>query len=142
MTKYFPATELSAIARTDPIPNVRQDVDRSYELPTRLYAATVGLYFAFLTTLAIGIGGGREMGITIWICFTYIVMAFGTPAMWARMRPVTPSRAMSWPQFVEKGIATFTGPMKARDATVQMLILPVLILLFGVAIVLMVAMVS
>jgi hypothetical protein len=142
MTRLYPTTDLAAIARTDPISNIRQDVDRSFELPTRLFGATIGFYFAFLATLAIGIGGGREMGVTMWICASYILMAFGTPMMWTRMRPVTASKAMSWAQFVDKGIATCTGPMKAKDATVQVLILPVLILSWSVAIVLMVAMVS
>jgi hypothetical protein len=142
MSIHYPATEFIAVAQRVAAPNIRQDVDRRFELPTRLYVATVGLYFAFLATLAIGIGGGREMGVTMWICVTYVVMAFGTPAMWARMKPASPAKAMGWAQFVQNGIATFTGHMKAKDATVQMLILPVLILFWGIGIVLMVAIVS
>jgi hypothetical protein len=62
------------------------------------------------------------------------VMAFGVPAMWVRMKPDHVSQPLSWRDFSRFGINTYTGKMSARDATGQVLILPVLILGWGVAI--------
>jgi hypothetical protein len=132
MSIHYPATEFAAIADHVTAPNIRQDVDRSFELPTGLYVATVGLYFAFLAIMAIGFQT-REMILPMAIFVTYIVMAFGLPALWANMRPQHNSKALSWAKFRNDGIVTMTGPTKAKDATAQVLILPVLILFWGIA---------
>ncbi len=44
------------------------------------------------------------------------------------------AKPLSWSEFSRIGINTYTGNMSAKDATGQVLILPVLILVWGLAI--------
>jgi hypothetical protein len=60
-------------------------------------------------------------------------MAFGVPTIWARMNPATSSQALSWQQFKRRGIQTGSGWLSADAATAQVLTLPILVLLWGVA---------
>jgi hypothetical protein len=132
MSIHYPATEFAIVADRVTAPNIRQDVDRTFELPTRLYVATVGLYFAFLAVMAIGFQT-REMILPMAIFVIYIVMAFGVPALWVRMKPHHNSEAIQWIDFQEEGIVTHTGPTRAADAKAQVLVLPVLIFFWGAA---------
>lgn len=132
MSVHIPAEQFQEVANRVVLPNIRQDVDRTFELPTRLYVATVGLYLAFLAVMAIGFQT-REMILPMAIFVVYIVMAFGVPMMWTRMKPEHGTKAIDWLRFQEQGIITMTGPTKAKDATAQVLILPVLILFWGTA---------
>lgn len=141
MSIHYPAAEFAKISDRVATPNIRQDIDRSFELPTRLYVATVGLYFAFLAVMAAGFQT-REMILPMAIFVIYIVMAFGVPMLWARMKPDNDSKAIDWVRFRESGIVTMTGPTKAKDATAQVLILPVLILFWGIGTVAIAAVVS
>ena len=115
-------------------------VSRSFDLPPVLHAATVGLYLAFLGVMAFAFQD-RGLIIPMAIFVIYIVMAFGVPAMWVRMKPEHASQPMSWSDFSRFGINTYTGNMSAKDATGQVLILPVLILGWGVAIAVIAALV-
>ncbi len=108
-------------------------VQRSFDLPVVLHVATVVLYFAFLAVMAFAFQD-RGLIIPMAIFAIYIVMAFGVPAMWVRMKPDHAAKAQSWADFIRFGINTYTGNMSAKDATGQVLILPVLILGWGVAI--------
>ena len=112
----------------------RACTDRSFELPTGLYVATVGSYLAFLAVMAIGFQS-RNMILPMVIFVGYIVMLFGVPTLWVRMKPDNASRAMSMEQFWARGIDTATGHNSARAAAAQVLTLPVLILFFGMAVV-------
>jgi hypothetical protein len=141
MSVHFSAEQFQDVANRVAIPNVRKDVDRTFELPTRLYIATVGLYFAFLAVMAVGFQT-REMILPMAIFVIYIVMAFGVPALWARMKPDNDSRALDWVEFSENGIVTMTGPTQAKDATAQVLVLPVLIFFWGAATATIAALVS
>ena len=73
-----------------------------------------------------------EMVLPVAIFAVFVVAGFGVPAMWTRLAPGTRSRALSWERFRREGIITAYGPVSARDASVQVLILPVLIFLWGV----------
>lgn len=115
-------------------------VGRNFDLPPVLHAATVGLYLAFLGVMAIAFQD-RGLIIPMAIFVIYILMAFGVPAMWVRMKPDHASPPLSWSDFSRFGINTYTGNMSAKDATGQVLILPVLILGWGVAIAVIAALV-
>lgn len=108
-------------------------VERSFDLPLALHIATVGLYFAFLGVMAFAFQD-RGLIIPMAIFVIYIVMAFGVPAMWLRMKPDHLAKPLSWSEFSHRGINTYTGNMSAKDASGQVLILPVLILGWGLAI--------
>lgn len=69
------------------------------------------------------------------VCVTFIIGYFGIPAVWTRMAPGSSSkRSMGWNQFANRGIATLTGRLSAGEATVQMLILPILVVLWALAV--------
>ena len=134
MSRQFTREQLQVRAEIVAAPQRHQTVvDRTFELPRRLYAATVALYLGFVGVLGIGFGN-PEMIIPVAIFAVFIVAGFGVPAVWATMATHTASRSLSWSRFAGEGIATLTGRVKAIDAVTPVLILPVLIFMWGVAV--------
>ena len=107
-------------------------VDRTFELPTRLYGLTVGLFLAFMAVMTAGFAH-PELILPVAVIVLLFVAAFGVPALWVRMAPDSRKSAKSWSRFQAEGIQTAFGPVTAGQATVQVLILPVLIFLWGIA---------
>tara|TARA_B100001750_G_scaffold62843_1_gene49955 strand:+ start:811 stop:1233 length:423 start_codon:yes stop_codon:yes gene_type:complete len=131
MSKHFTRELVAEQAIILDSPQVTHEVDRSFELPKGLYVATVGLYLGFLAVMAAGLSSpGLIIPMVIFTLF--IVAGFGLPAVWTRMAPEHRGQNMSWAKLVRDGIATHTGRVTARDAAVQVLILPVLIFCWGV----------
>ena len=115
-------------------------VDRTFELPARLHVMTVAAYLAFIGVMGVGLSSpGLVIPMAIFAIF--IVAMFGVPALWVRMQPHDDSRGLRWSAFRSDGISTWTGRIAARDAMVQVLILPVLILAWGIAVVTIAALV-
>lgn len=137
MSIHAPADQFKVITSKVAIPNIRQEIDRSFGLPPVLHILTFGLYFAFLTVMSLGLGT-RELVVPLAICFIFLGMAAVVPAKWVTMKPENRTAKSSWIDFTQKGIETYTGRMHAKDAIVQVLILPVLIFLWGIAIVAMI----
>ncbi len=106
-------------------------VDRNFGLPTALYVLTACGYLGFLGVMALAVGN-PGLAIPMAIFVTFIVMAFGVCAQWVRMKPDNPTRALGWDRFQHEGIMTATGRLSASQATVQVLILPALILCWGI----------
>lgn len=121
-------------ARIVEAPRTPTKVDRSFELPRALYGATVAAYLGFLGVTALAFS---TPGLIIpMVIFTFFIVAgFGLPTIWTRMRPDNDKSAKSWTRFASEGIMTHTGRLAAKDATIQVLILPVLVLLWGFAVV-------
>lgn len=130
-----------AVIYTDFNPERRAFVTRHFDLPVALHGMTVGLYLAFLGVMALAFQTD-EMILPMAIFVIYIAMAFGVPAMWARMKPDHDDRAMGWDSFMRDGIVCATGRLSAGEAIGQVLILPVLILGWGVAIAVIAAFVA
>lgn len=105
---------------------------RTFDLPVRLHSMTAGIYIAYLAIMAAAFGGG-ENSIPLVICVLTVAAAFVVPGLWAHMGGGLKGTALSWDRFSIDGIQTLTGRCKPFDATVQVLILPVLILLWGIA---------
>jgi len=109
-------------------------VDRTFELPRALYAATVACFLGFLAVMGAGFSSpGMILPMAIFVLF--IVAGFGVPTIWTRISPESDSKAMSLSKFAKHGIHTLTGHTSASQASVQVLILPVLILVWGMAVV-------
>ena len=115
-----------------PAAQVSHQVDRSFELPTTLYVGTVGMFLAYLVIMGFGFAH-PELMLPLAIFAVAIVAGFGVPALWVRMRPENPTRPKSWSRFMAEGVQTPSGLCKGRDATVQVLIMPTLVLLWGMA---------
>ncbi len=132
MVKHFTRELVAEQAIIVETPKVAHEVDRSFELPKGLYVATVALYLGFLAVMAAGLSSpGLIIPMAIFAFF--ILAGFGLPTIWARMQPPHRSRNMSWSRLVSQGVATHTGRVSARDAAVQVLVLPVLIFCWGIA---------
>ena len=131
MSKHLTRELVAEQAAIVAAPKPRHEVDRTFELPKGLYAATVALYLGFLAVMATGLSSpGLVIPMVIFTLF--VVAGFGVPAIWARLAPAPRSRQMSFAQLRRDGIATLTGRLSARDASIQMLILPVIIFCWGV----------
>ena len=117
----------------DERPNIRQDVDRTFEMPSVLYGATVALYLGFIAMLGIGLSS-PELAIPMAIFAIFIVGLFAAPAAWLTLGRKPQARAKSFGELMRGGIDTHTGRLKGRDAAVQMMILPVLIVAWGSAV--------
>ena len=144
MVQQLKRDDLARIAQvtTQPPHLARQPaVDRSFEMPTRLYVTYGGLCMGFIATMALGFGNPGLI-IPLAICALFIVAFFGVPGIWTRLAPTPPVAAKSWATFEREGIHTNTGHNTAAQASVQMLILPVLLFGWGVAVILIAAMVS
>jgi hypothetical protein len=136
MVERLTRQQIAAHAIVHEAPVLRQPttVDRSFELPAALYLGTAGCYFAFLAVMAAGFGNPHLI-VPMAICVTFIAMAFAVPAMWMRMKPDRAQALTSWSRFRREGIMTAFGRSSASAAAIQVLILPVLILLWGFAVV-------
>ena len=123
-----------AIIHTEAVLCQSTTVDRSFELPTGLYVATVGLFLGYLAVMGFGFAH-PEMILPMAIFTFFIVAGFGVPTLWVRMKPDSGQRALSWSRFAREGIDTLSGRLDAKAASVQVLILPALIFLWGIAMV-------
>lgn len=115
-------------------------VDRTFELPTGLYVATAALYLGFVAVMALGFGNPHLI-VPMGIIVTFIAMFFAVPAQWVRMNPQAARRAMGWAQFRRAGVKTPYGQATAGAATAQVLVLPVVIFAWAVAVVTIAALV-
>lgn len=114
------------------------EVDRSFEMPRALYGAMVAAFLGFIGVLGIGLQSpGLVIPMAIFAFF--IIAGFGVPAIWTRLAPDSGQKAMTVEQLMRRGIATHTGRCEGLDAAVQMLVLPVLILGWAIAIVIIAA---
>ncbi|QKG69923.1 hypothetical protein [Erythrobacter mangrovi] len=132
MSKNLPRTLVAEQAFVHDQLAPRTTVDRSFELPKGFYFATVGLYLGFLAVMAAGLS---TPGLILpMVIFAFSILAgFALPVIWARLAPEASQKApKSWGALVRNGIATATGRVAARDAAVQVLILPVLVFVWGV----------
>ena len=136
MSKPITEAEVLAAAERVEAPslrNIRTDIeDRSFGLPSALHVTYFGAFIADLAIMGIGFPN-PEMVLPMAIFFLFVVAAFVVPMMWAKMAPERSSRAMRLDTLLAKGIATETGKSSGGDAVVQVLILPILIVGWGIA---------
>lgn len=138
MTRHLTRTEILGGAAIHAQPASPPAVDRCFGLPRRLYAATVGLYLAFIATLGFGLAT-PGLAVPIAICAIIVTAAFAVPSLWATMQPPHTGRPLAWSRFASEGIVALTGRVRAGDAVVQVLLLPVLICVWGAIVVTIVA---
>lgn len=141
MSEFVPREELRAAANIvgAPITSqavtavIREHIDRSFELPTGLYIATAALYLGFIGVMAMTFADAG-LAIPLVIFAFFIVAGFGTPALWVRMKPTQAQHAMTFGALKNRGIGTASGQLSAGAAAAQVLVLPVLIFGWGIAV--------
>ena len=107
--------------------------DQSFELPGGLYAAMAIMFAGFVAVLSLAFRGGH-MAVSYGVIFAFIAAFFAVPAIFPQMKTDSRTKALSWAMFRYKGIQTATGRSSATEATVLVLLLPFLILCFGIAV--------
>lgn len=120
-------------------PAARACEDQTWELPGGLYAAMFAMFTGFIAVLSLNFRGGH-MGVVAGVIFFFFAAYFGIPALFPKMAP-RGVKSLGWFDFMDRGIVTATGRTKALEATVLVLLLPFLILCFGIAIVIIAALV-
>lgn len=137
MSEHFTRELVAEQAIIHVEPKRQTVVDRSFEMPKALYAATVALYLGFLAVLGIGLQS-PGLVIPMAICTIIVVAGFGVPTIWTRLAQGG-SQPLELQQLLGQGIATHTGRLAGRDAVIQMMILPVLIFAWAIIMVVTVA---
>ncbi|WP_336986991.1 hypothetical protein [Altererythrobacter aquiaggeris] len=117
-----------------------QGPDRSFESPRGLYLVTAFCYLAFLAIMAATVASPGLI-VPLGICTVFIGMFFAAPTVILRQTPESGGLAKSWGQLKARGIMTNTGHLAGHEAAVQMVMLPVLIVVWGLAVSLIVALV-
>jgi hypothetical protein len=92
----------------------------------------VGGYLGFLVIVGSAFAN-PVLAIPMAIFVLFIIAGFGIPALWTRLAGNT-SEPQTLGEFEARGIMTATGRLAARDATIQVLILPVLLVCWGLAV--------
>lgn len=132
MSQHASQGQLSAVAQVSDAP-AQTHVNRSFELPGGLYGITVGCYLGFLGLMSVLFMNG-ELALPMVAFVVAIVGGFGLGWKWVSMHPDNGSPTLSMGQFANRGIQTLSGRLTAAEASAQVLILPVLLLCWGVAI--------
>jgi hypothetical protein len=140
MTSRVRLKVLSARNELVSAPTVRACNDQSFEVPTEIYIA-MGLMFAgFIGVLAFAFRS--NMSVSYGVIFAFLTAYFAIPALFPRVgRGLNRTKALDWPVFREKGIETATGHSTSVEATILILLLPFLILCFGISVTIIAAVV-
>jgi hypothetical protein len=123
---------LHADAKIVAPPMQRACEDRTFGLPWGLHAAYFGLFLSYLGIM--GLGFPHPEMILPMVIFAFFTAAFYVvPMLWATMQPANASKAMTIAQLLARGIDVETGHSRGGAAVAQVLVLPVLILFWGIA---------
>lgn len=115
-------------------PSARACEAQNFEFPTGIFVAMITMFVGFMVVLSAAFTG--HMGVTFAAIFAFVAAFFAIPIVMARMAPAS-SRAMSWSEFLDRGIDTESGRSTAGSALTLVLTLPFLILCFAFAIAIM-----
>ena len=132
MSQHVSHAELASVANVADVP-AQTKVDRTFELPASLYAITVGCYLGFLAVMGMLFMNG-ELVLPMVVFVFSIIGGFGLCYKWVAMNPGNDNHALTMGQFANRGIQTLSGRLTAAEASAQVLILPVLLLVWGIAV--------
>ncbi len=108
--------------------------DQSFELPTGIYIAMASMLAGFVAVLSLAFRGGH-MAVEYGVIFAFIAAFFAVPSLFPRTgEQEGRAKALSWVDFADRGIVTANGHATAREAAILVLLLPFLILCFGIAV--------
>ena len=114
--------------------------DHSFELPRGIY---IGMMLCFAGFVAILASAFREgMGVSYGIIIAFLIAFFGIPVIFVRASPLQKSSPADWYDFLDRGMKTHTGRIGGFSATVLVLLLPALILLWAITIAVIASVIS
>ena len=111
---------------------------RSFDLHPALFAATLGGFLVYLAVMAVTFMT-PELIIPFAIFFITIVAAFAVPALWTRVDGPKIGRMPDWHAFLHDGIDTGSGHLSGRSAAIQVLIMPAMLVAWGLIVALICA---
>jgi hypothetical protein len=129
-------TKLELLARGEIVeaPAGRACRDQCFELPRGIYIAMALMFAGFFAILATAFRGGH-MAVGYGVISAFIATFFAVPAAFPNVgRKDGRNRARSWFDFSDRGMMTATGHSSAGEATILVLLLPFLVLCFGIAV--------
>ena len=103
---------------------------RLFDLPPALWATMIASYVVFLLAL-LGATGGARAAFAIAIAAVYVAMFFGTARALLRQGPSQPDSPL---QSTGAVLQTAFGSLTRREVYAQVLIVPVVVAFFGIAI--------
>lgn len=110
---------------------LREGERRGFEIPAAIWWVMVGCYAVFLAELWAATGGSGYAVFMIAISLIYVIMFFGTTRVMIRQsapRPRSPLDVPGWP------LQTICGPLGRGEVVAQMLVVPLAIAFFGLAV--------
>ena len=140
MTRRLSHAELAVRREIVAPPHARACTDRSFELPIGLYVAMAAMFFGFVGVLSFAFRN-PGMAVPFGICVAFIAAFFTVPTLMVRTKPDTRTPALDWSRFMGEGVATATGHASGGEAAVLVLLLPVLIFGWGIAVAVIAALV-
>ena len=108
----------------------REGERRGFEIPAGIWATMIGCYGVFLAAL-LGATGGARAAFMIAISAGYVAMFFGLAKVMLRHAPQQPRSPLDRPG---GRLQTFYGPLGRGEVIAQMLVVPMAIAFFGIAI--------
>jgi hypothetical protein len=133
MVAHLDKAQLLARSEVVPAPAATAWQDYNFELPPALHFATGALFIGFVSVLSLAFAN-PEMAVPFGVFVAFIGAFFAVPAIFVRSAPQGSARASRWSDFMEKGIAVEHGRCTGREATILVLMLPVLIFCWALAI--------
>lgn len=140
MSKHLSRADRKSLVVEFPAASSAQHAERVFGLHGALFAITIGSYFLFLVIMAAAFMTA-DLILPFIIFGVYVAMAFGTPAVWARIRGRDEGRVQSWSEFREEGMQLETGHISGAGAIAQVVTLPLLLVGWAVAIAIIAAVV-
>ena len=117
-------------------PAKRACKDQSFELPTAIYIAMATMFASFIAVLRHPFRGGH-MAVVYGVIFAFIAAFFAVPAPFPRRQAPQDSaqrRRSACFDFGQPRNSDGDRPFECREATILVLLLPFLILCFGIAV--------
>ena len=110
-------------------------------MPIGIYAAIALCFAGAIAVLALSFRSG--MAVSYGIIFFFLAAFFAIPALFVRTSRGHGgnAKALGWYEFIDKGIVTATGRTSAGEAATLVLMLPVLILAWAIAVAIIAALV-
>lgn len=131
MTARFPVEQFTQVRAAQAVH--RGEYGRTFDLHPALFAMTFGAYMVYIAIMGLAFAD-KEMVLPVAIFFLFVIAGFGTPAIWARITPTPRGEKPRWATFMNEGFECLTGHVSAKGAMVQVLIMPVLLLVWGVSV--------
>ncbi len=107
--------------------------DYNFELPPALHLAMAGLFLGFVGVLCAAFAS-PGLAVPFGVFVAFITAFFAVPAVFVRSAPEGSARARQWAEFMDRGIAVEHGRCSGREATVLVMVLPVFILGWAIAV--------